>query len=380
MKKNIYLLYIIVFLQGMVFYAPIATLYRQAQGVPIFQITIIESISLILCLILEIPWGIIADKIGYKRTMIFCSVLYFISKIIFWQATGFWWFLLERILLSIVIAGMSGVDESILFLSCEKGKSHKVFGIYNSLQMAGLLIAVLVFSFFIKDDYSKAALFTVISYGIAAICSFFLEEVKKEAVQDFGFSQMKHILKNTLTNPKILIFLVAVALLSETNQTITVFLNQLQYVRCGFSTSNMGYVYILITCIGLFSGASVLLVRKLGGKIFGILLYGLAACACITLAFTSNIWISVGSIFALRLSFQLFQPFQMDYQNKHIVSSSRATALSVNAMIIDCIGVGTNLVFGYFADINLMFSFLFGGMICVIALGLFVRSLSNFKK
>lgn len=191
---------------------------------------------------------------------------------------------------------------------------------------------------------------------------------------------MKAILKNTLNNPKILIFLVAVALFSETNQTITVFLNQLQYVRCGFSTSNMGYVYILITCIGLFSGASVIFVKKLGGKTFGILSYGIAASACITLAFTSNIWMSVGSIFALRLSFQLFQPFQMDYQNKHIVSNSRATALSVNAMIIDCIGVGTNLLFGYLADINLIFSLLFGGMICVIALVLFVCSLSNSKK
>lgn len=59
------------FLQAMVFYAPIATLYRQAQGITLSQITIIESICLALCLLLELPWGIVADKIGYKRTMIF---------------------------------------------------------------------------------------------------------------------------------------------------------------------------------------------------------------------------------------------------------------------------------------------------------------------
>ena len=83
MKKNLYILYGIALLQGMVFYGPIATLYRQAQGVSVLEITIIESISLALGILLEIPWGVLADRIGYRRTMICCSGLYFISKIVF---------------------------------------------------------------------------------------------------------------------------------------------------------------------------------------------------------------------------------------------------------------------------------------------------------
>ena len=131
-RKNIYLMYAIALLQGMVFYGSIATLYRQASGLSVFQITLIESISYILCIVFELPWGIIADKIGYKKTMCFCCVLYFISKLFFWRANGFAGFLLERILISIVIAGLSGVDISILYLSCDKEKSQRCFGIYNS--------------------------------------------------------------------------------------------------------------------------------------------------------------------------------------------------------------------------------------------------------
>ena len=71
MKKNLYILYGIALLQGMVFYGPIATLYRQAQGVSVLEITIIESISLALSILLEVPWGVLADRIGYRRTMIF---------------------------------------------------------------------------------------------------------------------------------------------------------------------------------------------------------------------------------------------------------------------------------------------------------------------
>ena len=82
-------MYAITLLQGMVFYGSIATLYRQASGLSVFQITLIESISYALCILFEIPWGIIADKIGYKRTLCFCCNLYFVSKLVFWRAVDF---------------------------------------------------------------------------------------------------------------------------------------------------------------------------------------------------------------------------------------------------------------------------------------------------
>ena len=107
MKRNLWIMYAIALLQGMVFYGPIATLYRQAHGLTIFQITLIESISLALLILLEIPWGIIADKIGCRHTIIVCSALYLISKIVFWKADGFAGFLVERILLSVVESGFS---------------------------------------------------------------------------------------------------------------------------------------------------------------------------------------------------------------------------------------------------------------------------------
>ena len=143
MKRNLWIMYAIALLQGMVFYGPIATLYRQAHGLTIFQITLIESISLALLILLEIPWGIIADKIGCRHTIIFCSALYLISKIIFWKADGFAGFLVERIMLSVVESGFSGVDSSILYLSCGQKNSQKVFGVYHSMSNLQLPSALL---------------------------------------------------------------------------------------------------------------------------------------------------------------------------------------------------------------------------------------------
>lgn len=379
MKKNIYIMYTIALLQGMVFYGPIATLYRQAQGVSVFEITLIESISLILCILLEIPWGIIADKIGYKRTMVFCCVLYFISKIVFFMATGFWWFLAERIMLSIVISGISGVDTSILFLSCQEGKSQKTFGIYNSLCTTGLLIAAIVYSVFLGDNFKASGGLTVISYGIAAVASLCLKEVKPNEVRTFSKSEFTIILSNTFKNKHLLLFLISIAFLSETHQTITVFLNQIKYEKCGLSPSIIGYIYIIVTLIGLCGVYSASFTKKIGIKNTGILLYGIALLSCITLAFCSNAWVSVGAIVMLRISFSLFMPLQTELQNMQIITNNRATALSINAMMVDGVGAGTNLAFGALSKINLSTTFLLGALLCAAGMILYLRWYYNQK-
>ena len=45
-KKNLVIMYALACLHGMVFYGPVAVLYRQAAGVSVFQTALIESISL----------------------------------------------------------------------------------------------------------------------------------------------------------------------------------------------------------------------------------------------------------------------------------------------------------------------------------------------
>ena len=68
----------------------------------------------------------------------------------------------------------------------------------------------------------------------------------------------------------------------------------------------------------------------------------------------------------------LFQPFQIELQNKQVTTINRATALSINAMIIDSVGAGTSLVFGSLAEASLKSAFLFGAGLCMLGLILFL--------
>ena len=364
-------MYAIALFQGMVFYGSIATLYRQAQGISVFQITIIESLSLVLCLALELPWGILADRIGYKATMIFCSVLFVGSKVVFMFAASFWAFLAERLMLSVVLAGYSGVDSSILYLSAEPGQSQKAFGIYNSIGTAGLISSTLVFSIFVKGDYRLAAFLTVISHVAAALLSLFIKEVKPEKEDRLSAGAFFAMLKATLKNRRLLMLLAAGALLAEANQTITVFLNQLQYVRCGLGDEQIGYIYIGVTIVGMFAGISAGLTKKLGTARFAAAMFISAATACVLLGITKSAWLSVAAVAVLRLSASLFAPLSSELQNRQAAFGNRATQLSINALMIDSVGISTNLVFGRLSDLDLTAAFFAGGAFCLLGLVLF---------
>lgn len=376
-KKNIYLMYAISCLYGMVFYSPIATLYRQAQGVSVFQITIIESISLILCVFLEFPWGVIADRIGYKYTMMFCCVLYFISKVVFWKADRFSMFLLERIMLSVVISGLSGVDISILYLSCNKTNSEHIFGIYNGLGNVGLLSAAFFYSLFIKNDYGLAGLMTAISYGIAMILAFFIDEVSPKEKELQTMQNTISAFKNILTNKSFIFLLIGIACLSEVHQTVTVFLSQIKYLMCNLSSAAIGIIYVAVSLTGICGVFSSKIAMKLGKKQSALLYYAAAAASCGMLVFTNNAAMAILSILALRLVFSLFDPLQMDIQNMQVLTDNRATELSINSTIITLVGIVTNLIFGRLAEYNISFAFGFGAVICTFGASMFIISLKK---
>ena len=375
-KRNIRILWGIALLQGMVFYAPVATLYRQAAGLGIFHITVIESISLWLTICLEIPWGWVADRIGYRKTMLSCCGLYFVSKAVFWQAEGFCGFLLERVLLSVVCAGLSGVDSSMLYLSCGEKDSHRAFGIYESLGQVGLLLSAGIYALWVGENYRLAAFLTVLSYGAAAILSLGLQEVSPGSGEQSGKSSgnIWTVLKGQLGNPRLLIFLIAIGLFNETHQIVTVFLNQLQYVRAGMSHMQISAAYMLVNALALLGVFSARLSNWLGMKLFGAALLGLAAVCCLLLGLFPLPLISVPAVMALRVCYGLMQPMQLELQNRMVTGKDRATALSINAVVLDSLGIFLNLLYGRIAEIRLDLALYLGAALCLTGVLLYWHS------
>ena len=374
-KKNIRMMLAISFLQGMVFYASVATLYRQAAGITVWQMSVIESLSLAATIGLEVPWGMVGDRIGYRKTMIISCMVFFVSKIVFWQAEGFAMFLLERLLLAVAVAGLSGVDESILYLSCSRDDFQRVMGRYAALGTAGLLTSSAVYTLLIRD-YRQAALFTTVAYGLAAMLSLRLKEVKRlsPAQRRRPLADFRECLRLLCHTRGLLPLILSGALLGETIHQATIFLNQLQYVRCGWEEGMIGAAFTLTNVVELSGAFSARCTRRWGERRMGLGLMLLSALCCGILTVTRSGWLSLLCLLTLCACAALYGPLASEMTNRMIQTDNRATALSVAALLSDGVMMATVLLLGRAAEIRLPLALGLSCALCLAAALLFARS------
>ncbi|BES63834.1 MFS transporter [Gottschalkiaceae bacterium SANA] len=372
-ERNVYLMYAIIFMQGFVFYGPVATIYRQARGLSMSEIFIIESMALLLILIFEVPWGWFADRFGYKRTLIIVNGLYFISKIIFYQAQGFEGFLLERVILALVIAGLSGCDAALIYASIKEDQAQTVFGRYSAMGTLGFLLACFASSWIVKISIDATAFFTIFPYGIAMIFTFFLVEVEFEKKDT---KKLKENMRLAFADRSIVFLVVAMALMVEIFQAATVFLNQLQYQKAGIPVHYFGWILAGIQVVRLFSAKTKRVTDRWGNMSTLFILSTLVLVSCVGLVVTSQAVLSVLAILFISVSLAIMGPVEMDLKNKAIHTADRATILSIYSMIASLIGVGGNIIIGKAADHSVEMGF----VICALMGGLALIAMFFFKR
>lgn len=350
MKRNVYLMYAITFFQGFVFYGSISTIYRQMRGIGLGDIYRIEALSIGVMLICEIPWGYFADRWGYKKTLITGNAIFFISKIIFYKANCLSLFLLERLLLALAVSALSGCDTALLYGSIEKEDSEKVFGRYNAFGTFGFLVASSASIFMLSEpvtlkSINRVGFWTIIPYGIALLLSLFLKEVKGCHEQS-----MKVSLKEVWANKQMIVFVMSISLLREVVQSVTVFLNQVQYLKCGIEVKYFGLILVMMQVAPLVSAKAYKLSAKWGRSRS---LWALGSCisiGCYVLMTTQGRIVSLSSIFIISLSMACIEPMSLEIQNESIEKENRATSLSIYAMIGDGLGAGISPIVGTLAE------------------------------
>jgi MFS family permease len=365
---NIVLMYLIVFLQGFVFYGPVAAIYRTSRGLSMYNMFLIESISWILMIIFEIPFGYFADYFGYKKTLIVSNFLLFISKIIFWKAYSFSSFMLERVFLSMAFAGISGCDIALLYSSCNEKSSEKVLGEYSSFSTFGFLLASLMSGFIISISLDAAAFYTIFPHAAAFILTFFIKDVPVEKTEHKMINSFSKVFKNR----NILLLILGFSIMGEVVQSITVFLNQTQYVRSGISISYFGIILAFGQVLNMSSAKSYMISSKFGiNKSIGSLILLIAVCPLV-LTFTKIPVFSIIFVLLSSLCMSLMRPMVMDIENKSIISGDRATILSMYAMIGDVTSALINPLIGKGADLSIETAFTICFSLCLIAFILFL--------
>lgn len=380
-RKNILLMLAMVFLQGFVFYGPISTLYRESRGISLYEIFLIESISWILMLLLEVPWGHFSDRFGYKKTLVVVNGVFFFSKIVFFTADSFNGFLLERILLSVVFAGFSGCDAALLHGSVEEDQLDKVFGQYSAAGTAGFLLASLLSSFMISSPLDAASIdrtgfYTIFPYALAFVLSWFLKEIPRES--QIERPHLRDSIKKAFKLPSILGLVIAVSLAREIFQSVTVFLNQGQYLKSGIDVRWFGMLLVFMQGGKLLAARSHIISQRFGGRKSAHAMLIFITLSCLLLYFTQSPWLSIIGIFTISVAMSILEPIAMTMENKALDNIDRATVLSVYAMIGEVFAAAINPLIGAAASGSLETALLFCTGLGLAAIGIF--SISSLSK
>ncbi len=362
-QMAIVLFCIIASLQGMIFFGPVATLYRQVRGVTIFQISIIESVCLLVAIALEVPWGMVADRIGYKRTLVICAVVALVGKVIFWKATSFPLFLVERILLAVVMAGTSGVDVAYLAGVVPPERLQQSLGWYDASGMVGLLVASCVFTLFVGDSYSLAAFLTCIAYAVALVCTLLLPPVAVGGTTTArgGFGA---VFRSIAACKAVLPVVLGLFLIAAVNQSLTVFIMQLKYVDIGMSSTGMGIAFFLVTICSIIGSACAQYLRR-RWAVLGCLVVCLMCC--LLLGWIHLVGVVVLLVCLLRLFSVMLVPYRLSLENQCAPQGIKATVLSMFAVLGNGIEIGVSLLLGKVAGVSVGNTMYVAAGICLVA-------------
>lgn len=366
-KRAQALFFTITFLQGMVFYGPIATLYRQARGLNLAQITLIEAVSMLLMIALEIPWGFVCDRIGYKKTLIICNTLFLLSKVVFFKASNFAGFLTERLLLSFIFSGLSGCDSAYLYTASGKN-AHRAFGIWKVMGTAGFLLSSLIFTLLPQGDYSLAALLTIAAYAPAAILTLFLPNLQNP-IPSSAPKPRTHVLavlKTALKGRNLWIFLFLFAAMDEVAHTLSVYLSQPLYLRAGLAQHLYGLCAVLISLPTLLAARSAHLSARLGRPRMAALSCLLCAVSCVIAAVFGNPVLAILSLMAVQATTCVLGPLADTVKNQHADGGNRAAILSVYSIGQTFVGSIVTMGLGRFADYSLPGALLLCAVLCMV--------------
>lgn len=377
-RKNITLFYVLAFLQGLCFYSSIATLYRTSNGISLLEMGIIESIFSILMILFELPWGIICDRIGYKKTMVIANGFYFLSKVVFWKADNFGMFLLERLLLALSASGLSGCDSGLLYLSSPPEKAAGNYGRQSMFSMMGMTVASISFTLFFKNNLRGAAFATVITYFLNFIATLFFDDIKETQKKEISF---RAIFQSLLKKKEIFILLLAAVLLTDTTHTLTIFYNQLQYERIGIPVEYYGIIFMALQFVSMSCGLLENITRYITKEKLACFLYALAGTAIVGLFFSEKVLSTIVCLMVLTCVESMFFPILVTIENESVDLSSRATMLSVYSLIINLFTAFTSFSYGKAANVSLQSAYLLAFGFCAGGLLLFAvwRKISRNK-
>jgi MFS family permease len=364
------------FLQNLAFAAPIQTLFFQARGLSLTEILALQSLLVGVAMALEVPTGIIGDRIGKKWSIVCGLACGLLAWFPWFVATDVWTFGLAFALLGASQAFMSGSDQALLYEHLEtsgrKADMQKVYGTYLAMSTMGYAVAGLIGGFLASHQSMQEYLHLYVLTIAAQICAFALYFTIKEPHAIAGttpktssiglLSQSFQLLKTHSSLRRI----AALSLLTTPFSVALFTLFQPYFVSSNVPAPWFGIALFISSLAASSTKIFAFRIEKAFGiRTASLLATILPGVLWILMALTFN---PVAAVLLFILSDgagNLRDPIFADYLNRHIPSHIRATTLSAISLLTSLYLLLLQPIIGALADVDMRYAFVLMGMLIV---------------
>lgn len=370
------------FLNGLVFFAPVALLVRTQAGVSEHVFFILQALLSGVIFLGEIPTGFITDKIGYRKSLILAQVLLLGARSLLLAAfvsRSLALFVVEAVVEGIAACFTSGTGSAYLYaLYGENGYLAKTAHAGN-FGTAGFIISTVAYAGIYKISGMEGLLITTVVMDIiAVVCSFFLRsESSKTIIADRKEVQILAIFKNK----KAFLFVISLAIFSIAWLLIN-FFYVVKLENCGLPAEWMSLIILSYSAVQML--AEPILGKLSDGKNGKS---GREKLPAVTAATAGVAFLLFGVVkfraavlllmLILPLLLNLPEYLLMDLENQFVdeaeCGSQRAATLSVLNMGVNLVEILTLSASAFLTKIGIQWCFVFVGCFLMAIALLFAR-------
>lgn len=368
-KMNIRLYKYYILFSTALFVWPIEVLFFKNRGMLYTDIMIVESIISITQLIMEIPSGVIADKIGYRKAVLTGIMTEILAMFVLISSDGLVGTYIYSIFLGIGLAMISGTDTALLYESHILLQEEQVYiqtiRQAGTLKMWGLAIVSVISGVLFNVNPNYPYIFSIVFLLIAFCIVLLFKEVKvcdkrKEDTIDLN------CIKQTFLRESKIRWIILIALLFSFLFSDLNYLMQAYMVSLNVKINNFGIVFFICNVISAvsfkYSGKIEMALKQNTRLVMTVIIVVIFVCA--------GCFQNYYCLFLLcftRVCVATVMPILNVTINRNIISASRATLLSVyNAIICIFMAAYDPIIGGLIDRLGIQRVYLIIGMIGVV--------------
>jgi MFS family permease len=334
--------------------AVITLVWREALGLDMAQIMGLQAIFAAAVALLEFPSGVLADRIGYRRTLEIASVIAVAGWSIYAAASGFWGTVAAEIVMGAAMSLVSGADLAMLYESLRATEREPQFarwaGWYQTAgqvsEAGAALVAGLLFAISPRLPFFVQIVLAVLNVAIA----FSLVETPRHPQPEVSTRERLRGIVTLATRTGPLRAIIALSFGLAMSSFIPVWLIQLYALDAGVPVAWLGPIWAAANfSVALGSLASAPLGRVLGLMPTLLACIGLIATGYAGLGLTYALG---GFAFYFCLTFMrgLWFPILQHEEQRLIPSADRAALLSLRSFLFRGAFVAIGPAVGWWVD------------------------------